>query len=803
VYTEKVKTMSDLQRRIDELRHRIQSLPFDVSPDWLKQLEQLARALLVDAKNTPQENEAQALFADLARRSSGAFAPAPKPAPSEEDATLRALVKRARIRIEIAGDDDDLDEALDILAEVFALQPNNAEAIQLANNAAQQSQMVAQRVRDLFTRYGVSAPVAPVSPPSPARATATPSPTPSALQTDYSAYIGGGKPTTPPTPVNRPTPPTPTSDVEALMAELTQQYYAGAYQETIDVANRLLALAPNNVAALDYRAKSEDNLIRGVVPDHRIPFDARVSYNRANSLVRAGNYEDAERLYREARDLAERDGIRNWKDAESALLEIQDLALARQMIDEGDRLMTIDNWAEAIRKYEGALRVVPNDPQAEDRIETVRRVQNETEKIAVQLSMLGGTLDDQTTQLQNILSMLARVRQLLPNSGRILQLYQDAHNRLKGIKTQLTDQAQATLARAQNSLIVEERLTLNMQALRLLETAVKLDPSDTTLSEMLLQARGNSGEFERVRQSVERASNLIAQNTESDLSQARSILSGLTDYAQDERFRVALSELLNRYLERAEYALNTGTIGDVETYLALVKDDPFHLLGRRPEIQRIQSALRVMRRNRMLTTLTIVISGIVVMGVIVLALQPIWGPIVNPASTATPTNTFTPTATFTPSITPTATLTFTPTITPSLTVTPSYTPTPSLTPTHTSTPTHTPTLTATFTPTATATATTTFTPTVTPTITPTPPFLCRVFVEMGQGAINVRTRPDVNSTRIGTLPVGVAADVLEQQRDAGGSIWFNVSATIESSATINGWLRSDTVVQITACPLFP
>jgi hypothetical protein len=77
-----------------------------------------------------------------------------------------------------------------------------------------------------------------------------------------------------------------------------------------------------------------------------------------------------------------------------------------------------------------------------------------------------------------------------------------------------------------------------------------------------------------------------------------------------------------------------------------------------------------------------------------------------------------------------------------------------------------------------------------------------VFVETGQGAVNVnvRTRPDVNSTRIGTLPVGVAADVLELQRDAGGSIWFNVSATIESSATINGWLRSDTVVQMTACP---
>ena len=165
--------MSDLQRRIDELRYRIQSLPPDVSPDWIKQLEQLARALLVDAKNTPQESEAQALFADLARRSIGNSATnTPKPAPTEEDATLRALVKRARIRIEIAGDDDDLDEALDILAEVLATNPNYSEAIQLANTAAQQSQMVAQRVRDLFNRYGVSAP----APATTTTRPATPSP---------------------------------------------------------------------------------------------------------------------------------------------------------------------------------------------------------------------------------------------------------------------------------------------------------------------------------------------------------------------------------------------------------------------------------------------------------------------------------------------------------------------------------------------------------------------------------------------------------------------------------------------------
>jgi tetratricopeptide (TPR) repeat protein len=89
------------------------------------------------------------------------------------------------------------------------------------------------------------------------------------------------------------------------------------------------------------------------VPDHRIPFDARVSYNRANSLVRAGNYDEAERLYREARELAERSGILNWKDVEQAMLDIQDLALAREMLNEGDRLMATDHWTSSRRTTAG------------------------------------------------------------------------------------------------------------------------------------------------------------------------------------------------------------------------------------------------------------------------------------------------------------------------------------------------------------------------------------------------------------------------------------------------------------------
>ena len=481
-------------------------------------------------------------------------------------------------------------------------------------------------------------------------------------------------------------------DVDELQSELTAAYYSGEYQQSIDLANRVLSQQPGNPMALEYRQKAEDNLIRGVVPDHRIPFDARVAYNRANSLVRAGNYDEAERLYREARDLAERNGIPSWKDAEQALLEIQDLALAREMLLEGDRLIKSDNWSEALRKYEGALRVVPNDPQAEERIESVRRVQQDADQISVKLSMLSGPLTEQVAELQNVNNMLMRVRQLLPDSQRLSQLAQTANARLTGIKTQLNDQAQSALNRASNANRLEERLMLTNEALNLLELGMKLDPGDTSLSETLLTTRTAATDMQRARQVIERSAALVAQNFDNELSQARTMLASLKDYAQDERYRAVVTDLLGRYLERAEFAVEEGNAAEAEAWLEILREEPFRILGRRTELIRLENDIRGLRRRRTLR-LAATLGGIILIGIISLVLsQPLWSPVLFPPPTATPSSTPTATITPTPSDTPTSSNTPTPsltptwTFTPSPTVTPSYTVTPSLTPTETPAP---------------------------------------------------------------------------------------------------------------------
>lgn len=789
--------MANLQQRLDDLRQQIQNLGDTPDTNTITQLERLARTLLADAKNTPHEPTAQALFAELARSSNPT---------SPTAATVRGLVRRARIRIEIAGDDDDVDEAIDILAEGLALSPQDNDVITLLQDAASRSPQAAQRVNDLFTRYGVQRATTP-----PAVAVSLPS-APVSVNPPPSYPTSSGYPA-PEEEIYEPARRMPgravynnAPDIDEIASELTQAYYAGDYQQTVDLANRILTQQPGNPTALEYRQKAEDNLIRGVVPDHRIPFDARVSYNRANSLARAGNYDEAERLYREARDLAERSGILSWKDAEQALLDIQDLALAREFLMEGDRLIKTDNWSDALRKYEGALRVVPNDPQAEERIEKVRRVQQDADQVAVQLSMLSGPLTEQVAQLQNIQGILMRVRQLLPDSQRLAQLGQNANNRLTGIKTQLADQAQSALNRTGNSNRLEERLTLTNEALQLLELGIKLDPADTNLSETLIETRANSSDMQRARQVIERAAALIAQNFDNELSQARSMLAGLRDYAQDERYRTVVSDLLARYIERAEFAIEEGSLSEAEGWLAVLKDEPFRMLGRRTEIIRVENSVKALRQRGTLRLGGIIIGIIGFILVTIFATRGLWSPALfpgptptpsdtpTPSITPTPSNTPTPSFTPTPSLTPTATSTPTWTVTPSPTVTPSFTVTASLTPTETATPTHTATITPTLTPSMTPTITDT------PTATTTPTALCRV-VNLTENALRIRVEASVNSSQIGLLPPRQPADVLSQQRNVGeNTIWFFISAQIGSSE-IRGWVRSENVTAfLSDCP---
>ena len=791
--------MQDLQRAIEELGRRAQTT---ADQQARSELEQEARDLLMEAKNTPLEQRAQELFAEIAGSQ-------PSPAAAPNTAALRGLVRRARIRIEIAGDDDDIDEAIDILADALRMDAANEDVISLLQQAGSHSAQARQRVQEIFERQGVrQAPTRQASPgPTPAAPSAPREPSRDRDPPAYGARSEYAPPeSTPaesvPPPVEERQPPA-ADPLDELLKNLSEHYYSGDYQQTIDVANRILSLQPSNATALEYREKSEDNLIRGIVPDHRIPFEARVAYNRANSLVRAGNYEQASGLYREARELAERDGILTWKDVEQALLDIQDLALARELLADGDRMMANDNWTEALRKYEGALRVVPNDPQAEERLEMIRRIQRDYDQIAVSMNTIGGTLEEQAAQIDGIRKLLSQARQLLPNSQRLAQMQQDMDGRLASLRSQVNDQAQLSLNQAGNSTTLNERILLMNAAINMLELGLELDPTDSAFSELLMHSRTQQAEISRADENIRRAQALISQNFDTELAQARQMLAEMVGaYAQDKRYRDTVNDLFTRYLERADEALQDGSAREAQAWLDALREEPFRILGRRGDVSRIDGALRGRRNRGRLVMLFMLIVFIAFAGAVAFATQPQWEAILFPTPTETPTPTHTPTitptptATFTATATPTATHTATNTGTP----TPTFTPTNTLTPTNTSTPTNTPTITPTASNTPTATNT--------PTASPTPEEICRAVV-LNQNAINVRARPTTREGTpiVGYLPTGTVVSILRQEREERnpvGEIWYFVNVKV-GDGKITGWIRNDTVVADRArpCPPLP
>src|SRR5690606_5000398 len=129
------------------------------------------------------------------------------------------------------------------------------------------------------------------------------------------------------------------------------------------------------------------------------------------------------------------------------------------------------------------------------------------------------------------------------------------NSRLQGLKVQLMSQGESAMLRVESVQGIDEKLRLANEAQDLLELAVDIDPSDPKALQALQQAQQIGADLGGGRQIMDRAAALIAQNTDSELAQARQMLSGLRQQAQDPRYRLLVSDLLNRHLERVEEAI--------------------------------------------------------------------------------------------------------------------------------------------------------------------------------------------------------------------------------------------------------
>ncbi len=670
---------------------------------------------------------------------------------------IRGLLRRARIRIEFANTDPELENALEILSEALSLGAELEKVRPLLQRVAEASDTLAAKTMDLmdeFTQDSVT------NPPTDRNAEES-------LHSERAVE---------PSPTNTDAQPFDDETLQAALSQLSRLYYGGEYQDAIDLANRILYRHPQHATAFEYRQKAEEGLLRGDVPDRLIPFEARIAYNRASSLARAGNYKDAERFYRDAQEFAKQAGVARWRDAEQAHLEIQDLSLSREMLLKGDQYLLKDQWEEALAQYESALRVIPDDPQIEERCRHLREIQHSVRKIRASLQPNDENIAEQVSILLRSSEELRKAQKRLPDSHRLESLAKQLSERRDALAKNSFQQAKDWLSRAEETPNLANQLEQTKEATHLIEQACLLSPEASAYPALAANARASTTAIKTAIQSLDNAEASL-EAAPSNFETVRETLLSLQDHSQDERYRNLLSTIYTAWFSRAETNLEKGNLAATERDIATLRAKPFAPLARDEELDLLGK--RVSRRRRARRLFVSVIAGgiTILLGYGILSSQPDGLALLFPLPpTATPTQTATPVATHTPTITPTPTLTPIPM--------PSHTPTNTPTPTPTATPTPTP------------------TPTLTPTPTHTPiPIVCQVRIL--EEFANLRTDPHkIVDNDIAQIPRGTPLDVYEMtQGDSDFPLYWLFVRWNFLDRAISGWVREDTLESIAHCPL--
>jgi hypothetical protein len=467
-------------------------------------------------------------------------------------------------------------------------------------------------------------------------------------------------------------------DNSQRLANARRLFYAGDYYEAADVLTEILRLSPDDQEAKDRLAQIEDNIRRGIVPDSRVPFEARVAFGRAQSLERAGRFQEARESYRTALIEARQGGplLQNWQPAVEAMLRIDNSIIARETLDEGDALMQSDRWREAAEKYEIVLKLLPDDSHAADRLYLLHKLQEQSDAARTHLKTMSGNLAETCQAVVAVMSTIRELRPKMPESQRLTTLATEIHTESQSLKDRVAERGQQLLGQARYLSNLPECRRLTSEAVSLLDQAHELANGDSEILDLARGAKNELTRLEQVERNLEEARRLIDLNSAQARQQARDILRGLREYDQDTLYLQLLTALRRQYLNETETSLRQKQWDAAADWLTDVKEDLFRVLNGSEEIGQLERKLTSARREPWLRAagwiggIALIVSltfvGFNRSGVMAMLAQT---PTPLPTATSIPTTTSTsaPTRMLVPTLTltPTRALTSTPSMTPS------------------------------------------------------------------------------------------------------------------------------------------
>jgi tetratricopeptide (TPR) repeat protein len=621
--------MDDIRRELLELQQLVDALsPTDAAK--VDAAYNRVRDLAYRSATTPHGPEVALLYQRLSRMLPSGDSSTPGLTGAE-----RQQVEQARLLIE-TGDIQDASTGVDLLDSVLLRSPDDADALSLLETAWRKFLPVQPKVKQVLEgRTALAQSIL-------ARLTAPPRIDSSSFEATYEEA-----------PVKQPIPDPVSNDVEGRLQRAIDQYYAAEYSAAIVQLQSILASSPGNEGAREYLQKAQDALARGVVPESMIPFEARREQGKGNSLRRAGSYEQAKEAYTRAQDLARRKGIDRWEAIEQALLQIEDLAIAKSLRTEGDTLFSADRWEEAAEKYRRALAVDPSDTISQDKLALISKVQEAYDRAFARLGHLSGTTTEQAQRVQALNEAIGSLRESMPRSKKLLEIAEQVQHTLLELRGKLRAQGDVFLQQSRLGLTVDERLRAAAQAAEALGEARALDPAQTDMEDDYAAAQTLQKVLEGVKKEMQDVQHLITQNTDDDISQAREKLKAMmVECAQDPKYRGLVSQLQSRMRDRIDRDLRAGRLSDAATWLELAQGEPFQMLGQQTEMwnleKRIKEAREQAGRKRGLRTgLQFGLPALAFL-LLLFFTRGLWLPIIHPTPTPPPTATDTPTPTAVP-----------------------------------------------------------------------------------------------------------------------------------------------------------
>jgi tetratricopeptide (TPR) repeat protein len=403
---------------------------------------------------------------------------------------------------------------------------------------------------------------------------------------------------------------------EQQMETAEKLFYSGRYAEAIQLFDRVLQLEPNWERARQHRSEAENYLRTGYIPAVALPTEAASAYGKAQSAARVGRYADALALLEKAQNSLRELGILRWQEGQEFAQKLQENIDAEHVYEEGLVLFQQGKIDDAIEKVEAAA-LATGLPKYTDKLRELRQVKDSLQSIYETLNQ--AVVEPQTaSQAKANLDTLIAVYGENTIFDKLLERFKVVVPR---VVEPLKEQARSLKNQADRAPTLEEALYLSQQAKQNLDQIHNLEGVDQSLDRL-------QTEIEKLQRDLQRYDN--------DLQSA-----------------------MRAYEDRPGWPVEAARISA-------------EVSGRYPNDPGVIRLERNLRGYRM-KTLGIRL-GVILAGVILLALLVYWGlgryrsyvisltPTVTPTATITPTVTLTPTPTMTgtPTLTPTATPTSTP-----------------------------------------------------------------------------------------------------------------------------------------------